>query len=255
MSKQRVTTMCGSRAAGLCIAALSALLLAACSNISEEDAPTPARVESATPTWSRGEPAPAPAPAATRTTKAKAKTPAFTRLDPESGNSASAEHKQALLSTESGVLDTDEIGYYMDTQEARLIQLLGNSEITIKREGNDITLLIGGGNVFASNQSRLTPGAREMLQPVAEVLEEYSNTRISIYGHTDDQGEADYNQQLSERRASSIARQLAKVGVARERIAIIGYGASQPIASNATEEGRDRNRRIELFIEPLARAE
>ena len=91
-----------------------------------------------------------------------------------------------------------------------------------------------------------------VLTSIARVLEEYRNTQISIYGHTDESGEEDYNQKLSERRALSVARYLIDGGVAAERIVIIGYGETRPSTSSETVVGRARNRRIELLLEPLA---
>ena len=72
--------------------------------------------------------------------------------------------------------------------------------------------------------------------------------RIQIEGHTDNQGDAAYNQQLSQRRAASVARYLVSQGVAPERILKKGFGATKPAESNATEAGRAANRRTECRI-------
>ena len=92
-----------------------------------------------------------------------------------------------------------------------------------------------------------------VLNSVAQVLEEYRDTRIVISGHTDDAGEADYNQQLAEKRARAISRFFIESGVAAQRIVIFGYGESQPIADNTSAEGRATNRRIEILLEPSTR--
>ena len=157
-----------------------------------------------------------------------------------------------MLQDSENPLEDREVGYYIDILDARLIQQVREDGVKITRHGDAFTLLLAGGNVFASNQSKVNPEAQQSLASITAVLEEYRNTRISIYGHTDDVGEERYNQVLSQRRAQSVADYLVKGGVAAKRIVIIGYGESRPLADNASEEGRARNRRIELLLEPLA---
>ena len=173
-------------------------------------------------------------------------------LDPADYADAKAGHKQALLNASENPLGGDDIGYYMDIQEARLIQVLRNESVGIKREGDNITLNVPGGITFGSNSARIKADAHGALSAIAEVLGEYQNTQVSIYGHTDDAGEADYNQKLSEQRALSVAQYLVDAGVNKKRIVIIGHGESLPVVSNATSEGRAQNRRIELQLEPVA---
>jgi outer membrane protein OmpA-like peptidoglycan-associated protein len=141
----------------------------------------------------------------------------------------------------------------MDIHEARFIQLVRDDRVSMQRQGSSLALIISGGDSFASNSSRLRPEMEGVLNTIAQVLEEYRDTRIIISGHTDDAGEADYNQQLAERRALAISRFFTESGVAVERIVIFGYGESHPIADNTSAEGQATNRRIEILLEPFTR--
>lgn len=174
-------------------------------------------------------------------------------LDPDNDIEALTRYRQALLESIDDAIDSNEVGYYIDILEARLIQHIRHKNVDMTREGNTFTLLIAGSEAFGSNQSQIKPGVIDSLASITDVLEEYRNIQISIFGHTDDTGDAAYNQKLSERRAQSVARYLIKGGVATKRIAIIGYGESRPAATNKTAEGRSRNRRIELLLSPLTR--
>ena len=83
----------------------------------------------------------------------------------------------------------------------------------------------------------------------------YPKTYIDVLGHTDSDGTDAYNQALSERRASSVASYLVSRGVQSARIATRGYGETQPIASNATAEGKAANRRVEIKIAPVTQSD
>jgi outer membrane protein OmpA-like peptidoglycan-associated protein len=95
------------------------------------------------------------------------------------------------------------------------------------------------------------PQFQPTLNEVASVLAQYPKTYIDVLGHTDSDGSDAYNQGLSERRASAVAAYLSSHGVQSARIATRGYGKTQPIASNATEEGKAANRRVEIKIAPV----
>src|SRR3546814_19540570 len=84
-----------------------------------------------------------------------------------------------------------------------------------------------------------------LFQAIAQVLDEYRLTLITIHGQTDDIGEAAFNLHLSQQRALSVAQALADAGVAPTRLLVIGHGESEPVADNATPEGRERNRRVD----------
>jgi outer membrane protein OmpA-like peptidoglycan-associated protein len=89
------------------------------------------------------------------------------------------------------------------------------------------------------------------MDKVADVVVRYGKTSLTIAGHTDDVGTAQYNQALSERRARAVAQYLESKKVQPVRLAIVGTGESMPIASNTTEGGRAENRRVEIYVEPV----
>ena len=100
--------------------------------------------------------------------------------------------------------------------------------------------------LFDFDKSAIKPEAHPLLDEVAIILETNPEIKGEIRGHTDSTGSAEYNQQLSEKRAKAVDKYLENKGIDSSRWTIKGYGASQPIASNETEEGRQENRRVEL---------
>jgi outer membrane protein OmpA-like peptidoglycan-associated protein len=105
-----------------------------------------------------------------------------------------------------------------------------------------------GGILFDFDRADLRPEARANLAELARNLQQYSRTDVLILGHTDSVGSAEYNQGLSERRAQSAANYLMGQGIASQRISTRGMGEHDPIATNATPEGRQLNRRVEVVI-------
>lgn len=103
--------------------------------------------------------------------------------------------------------------------------------------------------LFEFNKARLTPEAVRTAHEITEVLRSAQDRLISVEGHTDSMGTVAYNQHLSEQRARSVASELVASGVSRQRISTRGFGESAPIASNSTEDGRQRNRRVEVIIQ------
>jgi len=99
---------------------------------------------------------------------------------------------------------------------------------------------------FFSNSADLTNDAKNVLDGVAGRLADCDSIPVQISAHTDSSGAANYNQQLSERRANSVANYLSGSGISRARLRVQAFGETQPIESNATAEGRKRNRRVEL---------
>jgi len=159
--------------------------------------------------------------------------------------------KAALRGAGVGAIAGGGIGYYMDTQEAKLRQELESSGVSVKREGNNIILNMPGNITFASGSDSLNPSFHKTLDAVVKVLAEYKSTLVTVSGHTDSSGSSTANQQLSERRASSVASYLAEKGVQKERLAAIGYGETRPVSNNNTSEGKAKNRRVELALEPI----
>jgi outer membrane protein OmpA-like peptidoglycan-associated protein len=145
----------------------------------------------------------------------------------------------------------DEIGYYMDVQQARL-QQVGSHWLSVIRRGHSVRLSLPGRWSFKVGSAELSANAQSALSSIARVLADYRLSVITVHGHTDDSGNPDSNQALSEKRALAVARHLVSEGVAPDRILVVGHGAADPLASNASEDGRDENRRVELQVDPLS---
>ena len=111
-----------------------------------------------------------------------------------------------------------------------------------------ITLSDAGDVLFAFNQSDLTPAAQNQLNALMPKLQSADVVSIKVVGHTDSVGSDAYNQMLSERRATSVAAYLMNQGLDPNKLTSEGKGESEPIADNATDEGRAKNRRVELHI-------
>ncbi|MDY6848109.1 MAG: OmpA family protein [Geoalkalibacter sp.] len=151
-----------------------------------------------------------------------------------------------------GGLAGGSIGRYMDKQEAALQQAVAGVEgASIQRQANTIALTFKSDVMFDINSSALKPGAYDEINRVANVLQQYPQTSLTIAGHTDSTGSEEYNLQLSQRRADAVKNALMAQGVSAARMNTIGYGESNPIADNSTEHGRQLNRRVEIRIAPL----
>ena len=155
-----------------------------------------------------------------------------------------------------GALSGTGIGYMMDKQEQDMRNALAQSEaIAIQREGDVLALTFKSDFTFAVNSSAIRAGLYTELDRVAQVLATYPQTTIFVAGHTDSTGSEEYNLQLSQRRADSVKNALIQRGVAAQRITAVGYGEGQPVGNNATEFGRQQNRRVEVRINPSAQAQ
>lgn len=148
------------------------------------------------------------------------------------------------------------VGNYMDKQEQEFDRALAEeqrqNEIEVQRLKDD-TLKIDISNEVSFDFARaeLKPSFRPTLDKVAEVLKRYPKSVVHVVGHTDSVGSDAYNQRLSEQRAESVVAYLAGAGVQRERLRAEGRGETEPRDSNATEAGRQLNRRVELYVKPL----
>ncbi len=158
---------------------------------------------------------------------------------------------RVLLGAGVGALAGGGIGYYMDQQEAKLRQRLQSSGVSVTRVGDNIILNMPSNITFAVDQSDIKPNFYEALNSVAIVLDEYDKTLVDVMGHTDSTGSAQYNIDLSLRRASSVGQYLVSQGVDGRRLLVKGFGEERPVADNSTEAGRSANRRVEIQISPL----
>jgi outer membrane protein OmpA-like peptidoglycan-associated protein len=139
----------------------------------------------------------------------------------------------------------------MDNQEKRLREQTAGTGIEIIRQGDQIQLALPADISFPSGKSDIQPQFYAPLNDVANTLIEFPQTAVDIIGHADSQGPEASNQTLSENRARSVQSYLLNQGVRPVRLASIGFGETQPIATNETAAGRARNRRVEIILTPI----
>lgn len=160
--------------------------------------------------------------------------------------------KRAIIGAGIGGVAGGGVGYYMDQQEKELRDELVGTGVQVERtEEGQIDLIMPGNITFEVNSADVADSFVPTLQSVAKVLKEYENTLVTISGHTDSSGSEDYNQLLSEQRATSVANIVLQQGIVVERVAAAGYGELRPIASNDTPEGRAENRRVEITLDAI----
>jgi outer membrane protein OmpA-like peptidoglycan-associated protein len=162
--------------------------------------------------------------------------------------------QNALIGAGVGAIAGGGVGYYMDVQEAKLRQQLAGTGVSVTRMGDNITLNMPSNITFALNSADLNSQFFSALDGVSMVLKEYDKTVVEVAGHTDSTGSDQHNQQLSERRARSVANYLSSHGIQQARLITVGAGESHPVASNDSEQGRAANRRVELTIVPVTRS-
>ena len=153
--------------------------------------------------------------------------------------------KGAIIGGAIGAVAGAIIGNYLDNQAKELEQVQGAEVV---REGDELKVTFAEKILFDFDSSALKAASQAQLDQVAGVLAKYPETNIVVKGHTDAKGSDEYNQRLSERRASAVMNYLEDQGVGSSRITARGYGESMPVASNDTEAGRAENRRVELSI-------
>jgi outer membrane protein OmpA-like peptidoglycan-associated protein len=151
----------------------------------------------------------------------------------------------AIIGGTTGAL----IGQQLDRQAAELRRQLGDN-VNVRNTGQELILTLPQDLLFATDSATLRPDLQADLRTIASNLVNFPRSDVIVVGHTDNTGTAAYNQNLSERRAGSVAQVLRAQGVASNRIQTQGRGLTQPVASNATPAGRAQNRRVEIFIRP-----
>lgn len=158
------------------------------------------------------------------------------------GNTAAGAIIGAAVGGTAGAI----IGHNMDKQAEEMQKDLQGAKV--ERIGEGIKITFDSGILFETAKSTLQPTARENVSKLADILNKYPDTNILVEGHTDADGKEEYNQKLSEERAASVANQLLGRGVLSARVTKIGYGETQPLASNETADGKKQNRRVEIAI-------
>jgi len=157
----------------------------------------------------------------------------------------------AAIGAAIGGLGGAGVGKMMDNQERDMRAALASSEAAaVSREGNLLAVTFKGDVSFDTNSTVVRPGLYPELDRVARVMNQYPNTLIRVEGHTDSRGSNEYNMDLSNRRANAVKNLLVQRGIAGSRIEAVAFGETMPVASNDTEAGRQKNRRVEIKIAP-----
>ncbi len=157
----------------------------------------------------------------------------------------------AAIGAAVGGLGGAGVGRMMDNQERDMRKALASSEAAaVSREGNLLAVTFKGDVTFDTNSTVVRPGLISEIDRVAGVLNQYPTTLVRVEGHTDSKGSDAYNMDLSNRRANAVKSLLVQRGIADSRIDVVGYGETMPVATNATEAGRQKNRRVEIKIAP-----
>lgn len=112
----------------------------------------------------------------------------------------------------------------------------------------DGRVVISGGILFEFDSAKINSNAMQLVNKLADVMKQHPNLNVAVVGYSDNTGDFNYNIKLSLRRANAIVDQLVKDGVSTNRLAGVGIGPLNPIASNDTEYGRTQNRRVELVL-------
>ncbi len=167
------------------------------------------------------------------------------------GGSKNAQRNAVLIGAGIGALTGGAIGATMDKNEAELRRQLQGTGVSVTRTGDQIILNMPSDITFNVDQDAVKSSFYPVLNSVALVLNRYQQTIVDVYGYTDSTGGDQYNLDLSQRRAMSVANYLSAQGVDGRRFAVTGFGKTRPIASNATPEGRAQNRRVEIQLSPL----
>jgi len=162
----------------------------------------------------------------------------------------------AIIGAVGGGLAGGAVGAYMDSQKKDLERNLGKEiqagQVHVQKLSNNVVrITMTNQTAFDVNSTDIKPSFNSTMDKLADVVIRYGKTTLTIVGHTDNTGAADYNQKLSEGRALSVARYLEAKDVNPLRIATSGKGETQPFASNSSESGRQANRRVEIYVEPV----
>jgi len=162
------------------------------------------------------------------------------------GNQTGSTARGAIIGAVIGGAAGAIIGHQMDQQAKELEQNIPGA--TIQRVGEGIAVTFPSGILFPFNSTEILPAGKSNLQQLASSLEKYPNSDVLIVGHTDSVGTDAYNLDLSQRRALAASAYLQSLSVPASRLRTAGKGKTEPIQPNDTEEGRAKNRRVEIAI-------
>ena len=165
----------------------------------------------------------------------------------ETINNSNKTQRGAVIGAAGGAILGAIIGNQMDRQAKKIEEEIPGAEVKRLDDGIVVTFDEKSGVTFEFGKSDLTSEAKTLLNKMVSVLKEYPDTNVIVTGHTDSKGKAAYNMGLSERRAKAVT---TSNGLNNSRFTTKWFGASQPIADNSTEEGRAKNRRVNIVIVP-----
>ncbi|MDA8983452.1 OmpA family protein [Planktomarina temperata] len=160
--------------------------------------------------------------------------------------------KGAIVGAIVGAAAGNAIGQTLDEQAADLRRDLNNNQVNVTNTGSELIVTMPQDILFALDSAAVRSDLRRDLGVLAGNLQAYPNSTISIEGHTDNTGTANYNRILSQRRANAVADILVNNGVPPARLYAVGRGENEPVASNLSATGRAQNRRVEIVIRPNA---
>lgn len=158
-------------------------------------------------------------------------------------------NQAALIGAALGATAGAAIGNNLDRQAEELRRQL-RSDVGVSNNGENLVVVLSQDLLFATGSTAVSAVSQNELFIVANSLNRFPNTTVNVIGHTDNVGDAAFNQGLSERRAQAVSNILINGGVAPSRIRAIGAGENNPIASNLNASGRALNRRVEIIITP-----
>jgi outer membrane protein OmpA-like peptidoglycan-associated protein len=162
----------------------------------------------------------------------------------------------AIIGAIGGGLAGGAVGSYMDNQkrdlEKNLAKEIQTGEAKVDKLPNDVVrITMTSQTAFDTNSTSIKPAFYSTMDKLADVVARYNKTTLTVVGHTDNVGTDKYNQDLSQRRAYSVAQYFESKHVNPVRLATAGKGEKEPVASNANEAGRQLNRRVEIYVEPV----
>jgi len=163
-------------------------------------------------------------------------------------NAAVAAREKARLEKELALARSQQKQPLRVSDATRALSEVG----TVTEEARGTVLMLGGNILFASGKSSLRPDALSKLNVVAVTLKNMTGRTFLIEGYTDSTGKAAFNKQLSMKRAGAVREYLIRQGLPPDQVKAVGYGEDKPVAPNDTAEGRAKNRRVEIVVQPNA---
>jgi outer membrane protein OmpA-like peptidoglycan-associated protein len=162
----------------------------------------------------------------------------------------------AIYGAVGGGLAGAAVGAYMDSQkrdlEKNLAHEIQSGQARVEKlPGNVVRITMTSATAFDTNSTDIKPSFHTTLDKLSNVVVTYGKTTLTVMGHTDNVGTDKYNQDLSLRRAHAVAHYFESRKVDPVRMAISGKGETQPVSTNSTEIGRQQNRRVEIYVEPV----